>query len=350
MLKWSVIILALAGLAMGVWTVATSGRENPEPPPASSPSVNPFPAGIAAEGLVEAAGRNVELAPPEPGLVRQVHVAVGDRVEADAALFQLDARPLEAELMEAKASLAVAKAQLARAEAAPRSASVPPLEAAVEQARARLKLAETEFQQTRQAYEQDAATERELERQEAELASAEAALAEAKARLAELEAGTWEPELTVARRQLRQAEARIEALNQRIDRLTVRAPSAGTVLKRHIEPGEYAQPGGGGEPAMVLGRLETLHVRAMVDEEDVPRLAEGAAGVARVRGPGSGEVPLTMLRIEPLAEPKQQLTGAPAELVDTRVIEVLFRVEEPGQAPLYPGMLVDVFIEGPPEG
>ena len=55
-----------------------------------------------------------------------------------------------------------------------------------------------------------------------------------------------------------------------------------------------------------------------------------------------------MLRIEPLAEPKVSLSGNTTERVDTRVLEVIFEVTEKGDAPLYPGQLVDVFIEGQP--
>ena len=54
-----------------------------------------------------------------------------------------------------------------------------------------------------------------------------------------------------------------------------------------------------------------------------------------------------MLRIEPLALPKTQLTGLKDELVDTRVIEVVFQVEAGDAAGVrpYPGQVVDVFLE-----
>jgi hypothetical protein len=54
-----------------------------------------------------------------------------------------------------------------------------------------------------------------------------------------------------------------------------------------------------------------------------------------------------MLAIEPLAVPKKQLTGSTQELVDTRVVEVLFAVQpgSPDNIRLYPGQIVDVFID-----
>jgi multidrug efflux pump subunit AcrA (membrane-fusion protein) len=347
MLKWFVIILAVVGLALGVWTVFTQDRANPEPPPASPPSINPFPAGIAATGIVESASRDVAIGAPEAGLVRSVSVQVGDRVAVGDVLFRLDARVLKAQLSEAQANLKVARAELAKAEAAPRPVSVPPLEAAAQQAESELSLARIEFRQTRQAYENDAATQQELDRARARFDAAEAGLAQAKANLSELKAGTWSKDLAIARENVDQAQARIRSLKQQIERLTVRAPLAGTVLKRRVEPGEYVNPASNGDPALTVGRINTLHVRAQVDEEDAAKLRQGAAGIARIRGSAAIEVPLTMLRIEPLAEPKRQLTGVATELVDTRVIEVVFEVTDQKQAPLYPGMLVDVFIEGP---
>ena len=55
-----------------------------------SPTVNPYPEGIAATGIVEALGRNVHSAAPEPGVVTQVFVQVNDVVKAREPLFELD--------------------------------------------------------------------------------------------------------------------------------------------------------------------------------------------------------------------------------------------------------------------
>jgi hypothetical protein len=75
-------------------------------------------------------------------------------------------------------------------------------------------------------------------------------------------------------------------------------------------------------------------------------LREGAEAVARIRGPVDAKVPLRMLRIEPLAIPKTNITGSATELVDTRVVEVVFEVvPRESRVRLYPGQAVDVFIE-----
>lgn len=191
--------------------------------------------------------------------------------------------------------------------------------------------------------------------------AARAALYQAKATLAKYKAGAWAQDIAVARANLAAQDAHLRSLQKQIERLTVRAPIDGAVLKRNIEPGEFLQsgmggtgPGGGStslmNAALVLGDLRELHVRAQVDEEDMPLLKSGARAVARIRGGLSreeGEIPLTMLRIEPLAGPKRQITNASTELVDTRVVDVMFSIapEALKGVALYPGQVVDVYIE-----
>ena len=66
--------------------------------------------------------------------------------------------------------------------------------------------------------------------------------------------------------------------------------------------------------------------------------------VARTRGAQPTMLDLEVLRIEPSARPKSDLTGNNTERVDTRVIDVVLRVTSPATTPIFPGQAVDVFI------
>jgi HlyD family secretion protein len=347
MIKWITIALAIAGLSLGVYTVATARHDPPKAPLAGAPSINPYEHGIAATGLVEPAGRSIQVAAPEGGIVARVLVQVGDMVAAGDPLFELDARPLQADLLRARADVQTARAQLQRLEASPRKEDLPPLEAAVRAAEAELADWTDQYERYTQAISQGAGADVEAKRRWFAVEGARARLEEARARLDLAKAGAWSEDLEVARASLASAEASVGAIQLLIERRTVRAPSAGTVLKRSIEPGQFA-PAEPRTAAVVLGDLSQLHVRARVDEEDLPVLREGAAGTARVRGPQAVTFPLEMVRIEPLAQPKTDLSGATTERVDTRILEVVFRVSKPPGVPLYPGQLVDVFIDGTP--
>jgi len=68
--------------------------------------------------------------------------------------------------------------------------------------------------------------------------------------------------------------------------------------------------------------------------------------VASPRGNGSLRIPLEFVRFEPYVIPKKSLTGDSTERVDTRVLQVIYRVKDP-TAPLYVGQQMDVYVETP---
>lgn len=337
-------VLAIIGLGVGIWAVATARTTPPEIPLARTASVNPFSHGVAALGIVEPAGREVRIYTPEPGLVMEVYVNVGDRVEKGQPLFKLDTRRLEADLLRAEAATKAGRAEIARWHALPRAEDLPPLEAAVARAEALVRDREDTLRRTAEAVERNALSVRELAAAEFALDAARAELAQAQASLARAKAGGWGPDLALAQAALEGQEADVAALRVLIDRLTVRAPSGGTILRRDIEPGEFASTEIN-RAAMILGDLSTLFVRAQVDEEDIALVGPSPRAIARTRGAVPEELALELVRIEPYARPKTDLLGVNTERVDTRVIDVVFKVQRPPAGPVFPGQAVDVFIE-----
>jgi HlyD family secretion protein len=347
MIRWVTILIALAGLSIAIFTIATATHQPPKAPLEATPSINPYPSGLAASGTVEASTRNIQIAAPEGGLVMRILVEVGGKVRVGDPLFELDSRALQADLLKARAAKTVAEAQLKQLEAQPRAESLPPLESAVSNADAEVADWTDQYERYQAAAHQVAGSDVEARRRWYAMQGAQARLAQAKATLALARAGAWGPDLEVLRANIAAADATIAATQILIDRRTVRSPIDATVLKRNIEPGQFA-PAEPGRAALVIGNIDELHIRARVDEEDVPRLIVGAPGTARLRGAADITIPLTMLRVEPLAAPKTDLTGATTERVDTRVLEVVFRVDGTPQVPIYPGQVVDVFIDGRP--
>jgi multidrug resistance efflux pump len=277
-------------------------------------------------------------------VVTQVFVQANDAVKAGDALFQLDAGPLAAELARAEAAVEVARRRYERVQAPRQPEEVPRLQAAVRRATVREEHARREYERAR-SLQGRAASAQELSDRAAELDEAVAARAEIQAQLESARSAACEADVSVARSVLDQARAEAQAIRCRLDRLTVRSPLGGVVLKRNVEPGELITAGS--PPPVVVADVATLRVRAQVDEHDAPLLRPRARGRALL--PGKAPRPslgLRMLRIEPLALPKTQLTGLKDELVDTRVIEVVFQVEAvAGGARPYPGQVVDVFLE-----
>ncbi len=116
-------------------------------------------------------------------------------------------------------------------------------------------------------------------------------------------------------------------------------------LKVKIHPGEFSPAGVTATPLILLGRLKPLHLRVDVDEHEAWRVHSEAKATAAVRGNADLKAPLAFVRFEPFVVPKKSLTGDSTERVDTRVLQVIYRVE--GDAlPLFVGQQMDVFIEG----
>ena len=75
-----------------------------------------------------------------------------------------------------------------------------------------------------------------------------------------------------------------------------------------------------------------------------PRFRKGAPAQASLRGTPGVLYPLKFVRVEPYAVPKKSLTGDNTERVDTRVLEVIYSLDEKDQ-PIYVGQQMDVFID-----
>jgi len=87
-----------------------------------------------------------------------------------------------------------------------------------------------------------------------------------------------------------------------------------------------------------------LHVRVDIDEHEGWRVRAGATAVGSLRGNAEMKTPLAFVRFEPFVVPKKSLTGDSTERVDTRVLQVIYRVER-DDLPLFVGEQLDVFID-----
>lgn len=350
MTRWLTIVLSCCGLCIAAWAVTTNKQTLPELPPVREPSVNPFGRGVAALGIAEPASRIVSILPPEPGLVMDVKIDVGAIVKRGDVLFTLDTRVLEADLSKAVANARVSADELARLRSLPRPEDVAPVRASVDRARAQQQERTESLERVLNAGTQSAANEWDIRRERLTLEQVKAMTAQGEAELARVLAGASKEELTVAQAQAELGAAQVRSITSLIERLTVRAPRDGTILRRMIEAGEYASIDPA-RPALVLGDLSQMHVRAQVDEEDIALLqmslksANAIKVIGRLRGSIVQEFPLELVRIEPFARSKTNLTSGTTERVDTRVIDVLFAARAIPVAGLVPGQAVDVFID-----
>jgi multidrug resistance efflux pump len=344
--KWLLPVVALLMLAFGGFHVVRSQPSDQRLPPPATPARSPYPDAIAAAGIVESRGENVAVGAAVPGIVLQTWVTpddVGKYVSQGAPLFRVDDRHLRAQLAMQKANVASARAQYARLEAMPRPEEVPSAEAKLKSAEASLVQAQDEAKRARVLRSQRVVSEEDFVQRQVALQVARQQRAQAKADLDLLEAGAWKADKDVSRAAIALAEAQAEQTQTEIDRATVRAPISGHVLQVSVHQGEYvgAQPG---QALVMMGDLSAYHVRADVDEHDVPRFAPTAPARAFVRGHAGREIRLSFVRLEQYVTPKKSLTGDNTERVDTRVLQAIYRIES-GEQTVFVGQQLDVFIE-----
>ena len=308
------LIFPLIGLLAALWAGVSVARTQPrrhrtEPP--SPPPVSDYPQTVAAVGLVEASTENISIGTPLGGVVARVFVTAGQAVEAGDPLFELDLRQLRADLEVRLHAAAVARARAVVAAA-------------------RLADLERQLEFADHVRDPRAISAEEVTRRRSAVETAAAELEEARAQLAA-------------------AEAEAQAARVEIERSTVRAPIDAEVLQVKLRVGEFAPAAPTPEPLVLLGRSRPRHVRVDVDEHEGWRVRADAAATCKMRGNSRLETPLRFVRFEPFVVPKRSLTGDSTERVDTRVLQVIYRVER-DDLPLFVGQQVDVFIDARADG
>src|SRR5215471_4601577 len=338
--------IAVASLLFAIlWTLAASPvhkATTPPSPPPQAASVNT----VGAVGLVEAETENIAISCPVSGLVTAVYVNAGDRVHAAQRLFSLDDRDLQADLRVKQSILAEARAKLKKLEEQPRAEDIPPAEAKVHEAQANVADAEVQMKLIESVQDRRAVREEDLQRRRIAYKAAQARLSEAQSQLALLKAGAWAPDIAVARSEVAQAEAQVKQVTTNMERLTMTAPIDGIVLQKKVRVGQFAQCGPSSEPLITMGGGKHLNIRADIDESDAWRVRPNTTAVAYVRGDTKEKIPLEFVRFEPYVVPKHSLTGDSTERVDTRVLQVIYRINAQNRG-IYVGQQMDVYIEAP---
>lgn len=336
--KLLVSVTAAAAVAGGAFW-ASRGAASPAPSPDLS-----GPRTLVAPALVEARGDRVELAFEQSGRIVEILVAEGERVEAGQLLARLDDRIAKAQLARAEAALAAAEARRKLARRGPREDELRAAAADVEAARAAAweRGVDRDRAEALLAANADAIPLADVDAARGAARATDAQARAAEARLALLEKGTRAELIAEADAAVQVAAAEVLAARTLLSQTELRAPQAGVVLRRLHEPGEHVSTM---PPTTVLVIADTsrLELRAEIDEADVARVAPGQRGWAIADAYGDrrfeGEVTLVVGELGR----KQQRLDDPKAKVDTRVLEVLFTLDDGVQVPL--GLRMDLHLE-----
>jgi len=333
-------ILAAVGLAVagGAYLKLRSGNE------ARADVGAPAVRTVVAPALVETRDDVVELAfeLSGGGRVSEVLVREGERVSAGQVLARLDGQLWQARVARAQAALAAASARRDMAYRGARKNEVRAAEAELVAARAAADDRELTRGRSERLYGEGAVSAAETDSVRASADGARAQASAAEARLSLLREGTRSELRREADAALAAARAELAEVRTLLAQTELRAPRAGVILRRYIEPGEFVST----TPptvAITMADPAELTLRAEVDESDVGRVAVGQRGFASAEAYGDKKFPGHVVRLTGELGRKKVVVDDPRARIDTRVLEVMFELDEAAALPL--GLRMDVHLD-----
>jgi HlyD family secretion protein len=353
-----IFIVSGIGLVLALVSAFIAGQQPKPLPPAFNPAANPYAKGIYARGIIEssqALGENINIYPEVSGPITEVLVSEGAIVKKGDPLLRIDDSVQRATVEQQQSQAEAARTMLAELKAEPRRENLDVAVAQVHNAKAALKNADDQLEKQQHSYAIDPkSVSRDAldnSRNAQRIASTNLEVIDKQYSLTK--AGAWIYDIQNQEKQyiaLSKAYASAAAL---LAKYTLRAPSDGIVRSIQASVGSYVSPAGaydsytqGMDPLIVMGGPdENLQVRAYIDEILIDRLADPAKlrGEMFIRGTEK-HVPLTFVRVQPFVSPKIELSDERQELVDVRVLPVIFRFASPKALHVYPGQLVDVYV------
>ncbi|BAY12306.1 efflux RND transporter periplasmic adaptor subunit [Calothrix sp. NIES-2098] len=287
---------------------------------------------ITASGKVVPV-QSVNISPKNPGVLGQLYVEQGDRVQQGQIIARMDVGEIEAQILQykaniaqaqaqldqaragnrpqeitqAKARLAQAEAQLAAARAGNRAQEIEQAQAQVESAKAQVNLTQARVTRYRELTRQGATSQDQLDQYISEDRRAQASLQEAQKRLSLLQSGTRTEEIEakeaavtearaalvllengsrpeeIAQRQaaVKAAQAQLKAAEVRLADTVIRAPFTGIVTQKYANIGAFVTPttsassSASATSSSIVAVARGLEVLAQVPEADIGRIKPG---------------------------------------------------------------------------
>ena len=272
------------GSSAALLLVLACGGDTAPPPATAKVERGRIERIVVATGTIEPA-HEVEVRPRIPGIIERIHVEPGDTVEPGQLLVEIDRELLASQAAEAEAALTEAKVALRYA--------------AIELGRAE-ELVKSNVQSAQHL--DDARSRHEA----------------AHARVAA-------------------AEARRQTLATQLGYARVTSPLAGRVLDVPVEEGNAVSPVTavpGGTLLLSLAATSTLHLKGLVDENEVARVAVGQPARLRTEAFGAQSFTGRVQKISPVGQRVQNVT----------YFEVKVDVTDPAAEQLRPRMSGDAEI------
>jgi HlyD family secretion protein len=287
---------------------------------------------ITASGKVVPV-QSVNISPKNPGVLSQLYVEQGDRIQKGQILARMDSASIEAqksqylanlaqsqaqlaealagnrpqEIAQAKARLAQSQAQLAAARAGNRPQEIAQSQSQVDAAQAKVNYTGEQVKRYQYLYKEGAEKKQLLDQAISEDKSARANLEEAKKRFSLVKTGTRTEEIEqrqaavnearaalvlmqdgtrseeIAQRQAAVAsvQAQLKGVQVQLEDTIIRAPLSGIVTQKYSDPGAFVTPttsastSASATSSSIVAVARGLEILAQVPEADIGRIKPG---------------------------------------------------------------------------
>ncbi|KAF0219193.1 MAG: HlyD family secretion [Geobacteraceae bacterium] len=231
---------------------------------------------IMVSGNIEVT--DVEVSFKIPGRVKERLVDEGEMVKDGQIVGRLESNDQLHDVAARQAAMQTAKAALAELEAGSRKEEIGQAEAQLARAKAEESRLQKDFVRQEALYRKDVISTREFDAAGTSYDAARASVREASERVKLVREGPRRETIDQARARLRDAEAALALAKTRLGYTTLTSPLKGVVLSKNVEPGEQVAAG---TPVITVGEIESVWVRAYINETDLGRVKVGQK--ARVR-------------------------------------------------------------------
>lgn len=293
-----IVLLPIVALGMLTWLLAGRANEQESAPQGQWLPVQPqlLENQLGLVGRIQAA-KQTTLAAPFEGIIREVLVREGQRVEQGQTLLILDPGQIEIQLRQAQAEVLKTRREVQSLRQWEQSAEVSRARRAVSSARSTFSNTQANLRDTQALFERGIVARMEVDTLKQQIHAQEQDLIAAQEELRTVLARGNGEDRKIAEMELTNAQVRYQTLATQVERQTVKAPFSGFVVRPAtpdngkpvvIQPGLLVSQGA---PLFGVIAQDRFQVATRVEETDLHQLQEGM--VVNVTGDGFAGQTLT---------------------------------------------------------
>lgn len=250
------------------------------------------------------------------GKVNQVYVSVGDRVKKGQLLAQMDYQSAELQKKDLEAQLKVINAQYQEAKKPTKASEIERLSAQLKSAQILYDEAKRNLTDNEALYKAGVVPEGTYRTLVAEFSSREVALQNAKSNLSAAKEGLSVNLKNQYTAQLAEINSRIELMNKQLRDLGITASADGIILTRHVNSGQYVQPG---SLLFEVGVSGKRHLSCDLLFEDLPGIQVGTEVLVENADLGILDLKGKVYKVYPIAFNKVSDLGINQKRVTVKV-------------------------------